>query len=444
MSDIRIREAEQGDFEFIATLMDDALKAYYDGDHRAHAERIFSTHLSGGIDKVGHFSAEQRMFILTDGEQPLGMINVVGKRQGTWKVSPLIVAPEARGMKGCGSQLLTFAEDYAREEGARQMYCTVARQNKSAYQFFRRKGYHVAGMSESHYKPGVTEVMLYKPFVNTETEERIDRTHISVLPFDEKYSDQARALILEKLSPCFRGVDDEWVDALYRGYARRNSNEVNAKYKLIFVAVDQNDRVLGVTGVTPKKGEPIKLMPCAAHDPQAFAAMLTDLPYLMRQYGRKLYVHCVPSVDETMVLQRLGWTIDAVMPAAYHDNLCTQQWGNNLENHLMRNMRVKDVYFNHIMNGRKTLEVRVGYDSLKTIRVGENIKLMTQSREGVIHIKDVRRYATFAAMLEIEPHEKIVPDASKPEALQLLQNIYPPNKEKLGVLVLELEVVQKS
>lgn len=58
----------------------------------------------------------------------------------------------------------------------------------------------------------------------------------------------------------FRGVDDEWVDALYRGYARRGVGEVNAKYKLIFVAVDRDDHVLGVTGATPKKGEPIKLM----------------------------------------------------------------------------------------------------------------------------------------------------------------------------------------
>lgn len=444
MAQMRIREAQEGDFEFVATLMDDALKSYYDGDHRAHAERIFNTHISGGADKVGHFSAEQRMFILTDGEQSLGMINVVGKRQGTWKISPLIVAPEARGVKGCGSQLLAFAEGYARDHGARQMYCTVAQQNKSAYQFFRRKGYHVAGMSESHYKPGVTEVMLYKPFADVEAEERIDRTHISVLPFDEKYSDQARALILEKLLPCFRGVDDEWVNALYRGYARRNIGEVNAKYKLIFVAVDRDDRVLGVTGATPKKGEPIKLMPCVAHDPQAFAAMLIDLPYLMRQYGRKLYVHCVPSVDETMVLQRLGWTLDAVMPAAYHNNFCTQQWGNNLENHLMRDMRVKNVYFNHIMSGRKTLEVRVGYDSLKRIRAGESIKLMTQHREGVIRVKAVRTYATFASMLEIEPHEKIVPDVSKPEALRLLQDIYPPNKERLGVLVFELEVIQRG
>lgn len=444
MSDIQIREAREGDFEFVATLMDDALKAYYDGDHRAHAERIFNTHISGGADKVGHFSAEQHMFILTDGEQSLGMINVVGKRQGTWKISPLIVAPEARGVKGCGSQLLAFAEGYARDHGARQMYCTVAQQNKSAHQFFRRKGYNVAGMSESHYKPGVTEVMLYKPFADVAAEERIDRTHISVLPFDEKYSDQARALILEKLLPCFRGVDDEWVNALYRGYARRNIGEVNAKYKLIFVAVDRDDRVLGVTGATPKKGEPIKLMPCVAHDPQAFAAMLIDLPYLMRQYGRKLYVHCVPSVDETMVLQRLGWTLDAVMPAAYHDNFCTQQWGNNLENHLMRDMRVKNVYFNHIMSGRKTLEVRVGYESLKRIRGGESIKLMTQHREGVIRVKAVRTYPTFAVMLEVEPHEKIVPDVSKPEALRLLQDIYPPNKERLGVLVFELDVVQKG
>lgn len=444
MSNIQIREAREGDFEFIAMLMDDALQPYYDGDHRAHAKRIFDTHIAGGTDSVGHFSAAQRMFVMEDGDQPLGMINIVAKRQGTWKISPLIVAPEARGVKGCGSQLLTFAETYARERGARQMYCTVAQQNKSAYQFFRHKGYHLAGASESHYKVGVTEVMLYKPFSDNGDEELIDRRHVSVLPFDEKYAEQVRELILEKLAPCFNGVDDGWVDALHRGYARRGIGEVNAKYKLIFVAVDREDRVLGVTGATPKKGEPIKLMPCVSRDPLAFAAMLIDLPYLMRQYGRKLYIHCVPSVGETMVLQRLGWTIDAVMPAAYHDDFCTQQWGNHLENHLMRNMRVKNVYFNYIMSGRKTLEVRVGYDSLKRVRSGESIKLMTQHREGVVRVKAVRTYPTFEAMLDVEPHDKIVPDTGKSATLRLLQDIYPTHKERLGVLVFELEVVQKG
>jgi len=61
--DIVVREANTNDFDFVADLMIRALTPFYDGDHRAHARRIFETHMNGGIDHVGHFSAGQHMFI---------------------------------------------------------------------------------------------------------------------------------------------------------------------------------------------------------------------------------------------------------------------------------------------------------------------------------------------------------------------------------------------
>lgn len=441
MSQVKIREARSGDLEFVQALMENALAPYYNGDHSAHARRIFNTHIAGGKDKVGHFSTEQRMFILTDDEKPVGMINVVGKRQDTWKISPLIVAPSAQGSRGFGTMLLEYVESYARERGARQMYCTVAMPNTSAFRFFRRKGYAVAGSSESHYKPGVTEVMLYKQFIDPAQEDVLDRIHVSVIPFDAStHAVQARKLILSQLPQNFRGVDDAWVDALYRGHERRLNGEVNEKYKLIFVAVDREGVVHGVVGATPKKGEPIKLMPCVAANAQAYAALLIDLPHLLRTFGRKLYTHCIPSVAETVALQRLGWTLDAVMPGAYHDDFCTQQWGNNLEEGLMRKMRMKQVYFEHIMTGRKTLEVRVGYPSIRQIEPNERIQLMTASHEAVIVVRAVRNYATFEAMLDAEPCEKIVPDTNRADALRVLRGIYPADKEQLGVFVFEIAV----
>ena len=61
--DIVVREANANDFDFVADLMIRVLTPFYDGDHRAHARRIFETHMNGGIDRVGHFSAGQHMFI---------------------------------------------------------------------------------------------------------------------------------------------------------------------------------------------------------------------------------------------------------------------------------------------------------------------------------------------------------------------------------------------
>lgn len=440
MSERKIREAQKEDLQFVSDIMNTALAPYYDGDHRAHASRIFWAHIGGGKDNVGHFSEEQKMFILEDGDVRLGMINIVGKRQGTWKISPLIIATDFQGTAGCGSELLAFAERYVREREARQVYCTVAEQNRSALSFFRRKGYVPAGRSVSHYKPGVTEVMLYKLFYSNEDEERFDRISISVVPFEEKYRSGVYQLVLNSVLPkYFRGVDRRWVDALFTGYERRDTGEVNQKYKLIYVAVNRAGEVLGVAGATPKKGQPIKLMPCVASNPQAFAALIADLPQHLRLYGRKLYTHIVPSVEETVVLQRMGWSLDAMMPGAYHENYCTQQWGNNMEDNTMRTLRVKSRFFNDIMSRRKTLEVRVGYSNIKSIQVGESIQLLTSSNSGIIRVKAVRTYATFELMLSAEDSSNVLPGMDKSEALNLLRSIYPLEKERLGVVVLDIE-----
>ena len=271
-----IREAREEDFEFIMELMDVVLKPYYGGDHRAHAERIFSTHISGGKDRIGHFSFEQKMFILTLNSTPAGMIHLVGKRQGTYKISPIIVAPQYQGEYGLGTMLLEFAENYARDNNARQMYCTVAEQNNSALQFFIRKRYLVAGRSDSHYKPNITEVMLYKIFITPDFEEKFDRPNISVLPCEEFHEPQVRQLLLNILPKHFKGIDSNWVDALFGGYKRRNSRDVNMKYKLIYVAINRKKRVLGVAGATPKKGKPIKIMPLVTTTLPAFVALITS------------------------------------------------------------------------------------------------------------------------------------------------------------------------
>lgn len=440
MSGRVIREAVKEDFQFVSDIMNAALEPYYDGDHRAHASRIFWTHIGGGNDQVGHFSAEQRMFILEEDGIRLGMINIVGKRQGTWKISPLIIAAEWQGKSGCGSEMLAFAEQYVRSRGARQMYCTVAEQNRSALSFFRRKGYVTAGRSVSHYKLNVTEAMLYKLFYSEEEKEQGDRINISVVPFEEQYRESVTKLILESTLPrYFHGVDQRWVDALFRGYERRDTSEVNQKYKLIFIALDRNGTVLGVAGATPKKGQPIKIMPCVASNSQAFAALITDLPQHLKTYGRKLYVHLVPDVRETIVLQRMGWSLDAMMPGAYHEDHSTQQWGNNLEDHHMRTMRVKNRFFGDIMARRKSLEVRVGYENIRNIRAGEEIQLVTSTAAGVIRVREVRNYSGFEAMLDAEKADNIVPGMNKPQVLALLCNIYPPEKERLGVVVLDIE-----
>ncbi len=441
--DITIREASQEDFEFVTELMDGALGPYYGGDHRAHARRIFSTHISGGRDNLGYFSFEQKMFIITTDGVPAGMVHLVGKRQGTYKISPVIVSPRYQGRLGLGTRLIEFAELYARRHAARQTYCTVAEQNNGALQFFLARGYTVAGRSDSHYKDGVTEVMLYKLLVSPDFEASFDRPHISVLPCDSSHETQVRQLLLDTLPKHFGGIDSNWVDGLFGGYERRDSHDINLKYKLIFVAVDRAGVVSGVAGATPKKGKPIKIMPLVATTLPAFVALVTDAPNYLTPYGHKLYVHIVPTVEETIALQQRGWRLDAVLPAAYLEDQVTQQWSLDIGGEkFMRLMRVKQSFLDLIRQGKKTLEVRVGYDSIKTIQPGERIKLASRTETQIIRVRDVRRYATFDEMIAVEDAGQIAPGLPRQEVLRLLNEIYPSDREKLGVVVLDIEAAR--
>lgn len=439
VNDIVVRPARADDFDFVADLMIRALTPFYGGDHRSHARRIFDTHMNGGIDHVGHFSAGQHMFIAEQDGQQVGLIHVVVKRQETVKISPLIVSTNYRGKLGIGSMLLKYAEDFARNLGARQLYCTVASPNQKALQFFLQKGFRITGTAKDHYKYGIDEHMLYKQLVD---EAGFDSPNVSVVPFEEeKHADAARDLILSQMSGAFNGVDNDWVDALFAGYRRRELGDVNAKFKIIFVA-ECDSKVVGVAGATPKKGRPIKLMPLVASSEEAFEALVIDLQGLLEDYGHKLYVHLVPEPWQVACLQRHGWTLEGVFPGGYAPNSVVQQWGFNFnkEGASVRKMRIKRPYYDAIMSGKKTLEVRVGYNSIKKLRSGQLLQLETGHTSGVVRIKSIRIYDNFADMLATESWQQIVPQASSDEeALRLLRKIYPPHKECLGVHVIEIE-----
>jgi ASC-1-like (ASCH) protein len=334
--------------------------------------------------------------------------------------------------------LLQHAEEYAKDKGARQLYCTVAEQNPLALQFFIRNGFNIAGRSDSHYMEGITEIMLYKLLDHGLLDQRFDRMHISVLPAGREHEEQIRSILLSRLPIHFRGIDNAWVDALFGGYSRRATRDINQKYKLIFVGLDRSGTVLGIAGATPKKGTPIKVMPFLANGLPAFVALLTDIPFLLKPYGHKLYIHIIPSVDETIALQQRRWRLDAAMPGAYHTDYVTQQWSLDVKEDFMRMMRVKQTFLDLIRAGKKTLEVRVGYDNIRTIQSGERIRMMSRSQETIIVVDAVRQYATLADMLRAEDAAQIAPGLAKEQVASLLREIYPPDLEGRGVYVLQI------
>lgn len=438
METILIRDARSDDLDFVKNLMQKALEPFYGGDHQAHADRIFRAHINGGDDNIGHFSFSQKMFVITIDEKVAGMIHIVGKRQGTYKISPLIIDADYRGKHGLGGRLLVFIESYVYSLDARQIYCTVAKQNYAAINFFVHHGYVIAGESESHYKNGITEVMMYKLFDREAFSGQFDTSQISVIPMEAKYEAGARKLILEKLPDSFSGVDHSWVDSLFAGYNRRDSQDINQKFKIIYVAVDSGQEVVGIIGATPKKGEPIKAMPLMAKNFQAFVALLIDAPYLLKGYGKKLYTHINPTVSEVIALQRFGWKLNALMPEAYKEGIITQQWGFDFSDDCTRALRVKSSFLKSVKNGKKTLEVRVLYTMIDKIIIGDHIKLFDYDESIIVEVKNRRVYRNFPEMLEHEDSDKIAPGYSKENLLNLLRSFYSAEKEALGIVVFEI------
>jgi ASC-1-like (ASCH) protein len=201
--------------------------------------------------------------------------------------------------------------------------------------------------------------------------------------------------------------------------------------------------IQGVAGATPKKGDPIKLMPLLASTEEAFEALIVDLQGLLADYGHKLYVHLVPQARQVVQLQRHGWGLEGVFPGGYAPDSVVQQWGLNIRKEgstIVRNMRIKRPYYDAIMAGRKTVEVRVGYDSIRRIKANELIQLSAGNVSGVVRVTAVRRYDHFRDLLNTEGFKTIVPQVkSEEEALRLLQEIYPAEKEALGVYAFQIE-----
>ena len=97
------------------------------------------------------------------------------------------------------------------------------------------------------------------------------------------------------------------------------------------------------------------------------------------------------------------------------------------------------------MTGVQTCALPICYGSIKRLRAGELLQLETSHESGAVRIKSIRTYDTFAKMLTAEDWRQIVPQAKdKAEALRLLQKIYPPRKEKLGVYAIEIAKAERG
>ncbi|MEO3800554.1 ASCH domain-containing protein [Nonomuraea sp. B1E8] len=98
-------------------------------------------------------------------------------------------------------------------------------------------------------------------------------------------------------------------------------------------------------------------------------------------------------------------------------------------------------YFDLVATGRKTIEVRVQYPNLRNLAAGQHTRFLCGKEECLTRIKRVAVYSSFEELLDTEGPERVNPTSPRAQQLADIRRIYPPEKEALGVLAIEIERV---
>ncbi|HVK23361.1 MAG TPA: ASCH domain-containing protein [Actinokineospora sp.] len=98
-------------------------------------------------------------------------------------------------------------------------------------------------------------------------------------------------------------------------------------------------------------------------------------------------------------------------------------------------------YFDLIATGRKTTEIRVNDSSRKKIKAGSLIRFRCQGDEVLTRVTRVARYTSFDEMFDHEAVSSVNPLATREDQLANIRQIYPPEREALGVVAIGIELV---
>ncbi|AEW95732.1 MULTISPECIES: ASCH domain-containing protein [Streptomycetaceae] len=100
-------------------------------------------------------------------------------------------------------------------------------------------------------------------------------------------------------------------------------------------------------------------------------------------------------------------------------------------------------YFDLVATGRKTIEVRVRYPHLEDLAAEDVIRFRIKGTDETcdVRVKRVTAYDGFEALLDGEGPANVNPTAGRDEQLANIRAIYPPEKEALGALAIEIEIV---
>lgn len=83
--------------------------------------------------------------------------------------------------------------------------------------------------------------------------------------------------------------------------------------------------------------------------------------------------------------------------------------------------------------------MRVAYPSNKRLTAGQLLKFTCRGEECLTRITRIATYLTFEEMFDHENVSTVNPTATRAEQLANIRLIFPPEKEALGVIAIEIE-----
>ncbi|ERT13604.1 GNAT family N-acetyltransferase [Photorhabdus temperata] len=320
---ITIRGAKEEDREVIRALLHGSLRRSYDGNHVAQGDRILDTHLAGGKDKVGHFSLTQRVFVAELKGKVIGIMNIAEKRQGTMKISPLIIDPDYRGGNRAGSALLNKAIEIAKMLNVRQIYGTVAETSSWIEAFYLNRGWTCGSQSKSQYRPGIVEHAIY---LNVNDSADVHNDTLTFVEFSNDKYEELSEFLLQHMPTFADGIDSSFIQALVAGHTRRKAHVVEEKYKEIYMGYE-GSTLSAVVTFGPKKGEAVKLMPLCAISRGALQETLRFAQSWAAERTHKLYTHQPVNPMTVTAFEDEMWILEGLLPESYKVGEVSVQWG---------------------------------------------------------------------------------------------------------------------
>ncbi|MFE5559845.1 ASCH domain-containing protein [Streptomyces sp. NPDC056544] len=103
-------------------------------------------------------------------------------------------------------------------------------------------------------------------------------------------------------------------------------------------------------------------------------------------------------------------------------------------------------YFDLVVSGAKSIEVRVKHPHLENMSAGARIVFAVKESVDrcTVDVVRVTEYTPFEALLDGEGAANVNPTASREQQLSNIRGIYGPEKEALGALTIEIKLTARG